>query len=201
MGAMRLPAKVEAGQPVSAAAFNQLVEALAAAQVEAGPGLALDVAGGRVILSLADGSIAQLVRGIITGVNGQDGDLVEGVTYDAAAIGKSGASLVNATPRYGRLYAAGVACVPARVGDICTIVRSKDESNALTADLWVYSERYLVRRCGDGGGIREALQRMRDAASGRAPANPPPPPPPPSGGGVVIGQSSHNPGGGGFGEF
>lgn len=144
---IRLPSKVAPGQAVSASAFNQLIDAIDAAFVEPGDGLVAQTASGRRVLALAGGLLSRCVEAIITAVHGTDGAMVEDVTYDAAAIGKSGAVLVGATPRYGRTYVAGVACVPAQVGDTCLIVRGIEDGE-LTADLWVFSEQYMVSRCG-----------------------------------------------------
>ena len=169
----------------------------------AGRGLKTTPSANGTVISLAEPPIEYRVGARIGAVYGTDGDPVDTIRYDAEGLGTAGVSLVNVTPKYGRLFADTVACKPAAVGDFCFIVRmprDPQDGGGFTAELWVVSEQYYVVRCVSSGGAGGTGARRPVNSAGGTPPNvvPPPPPPPPDGTGTIGGSVST---GGGFGEF
>ena len=103
----RRPAKVRAGEPVSAAHFNAIIDALPGG-LALGQGLIGGVDGQGVISLALAGQLALMAAPArITAVHSPSPDdaPVDEVTYDAALIKESSAKVVNAAPVIGRLIA------------------------------------------------------------------------------------------------
>lgn len=149
---MGVPRPVQPGDPVSAGWANDLRDALAElAPLRAGAGLTLSRAGGIVALALAGQMREYLLPARITAVHGQDGNVNDSVTYDAAVIGESAATVTNVRPVYGR-EVDGVEIRTARAGDLCLIVRLPNDTGGQDSDLWILTERLLTYSCGPQAG-------------------------------------------------
>ena len=196
-----LPPPPKPGEPLRASDAAQTLAAIAANRPVAGRGLKTTPSANGTVISLAEPPTEYRVGARIGAVYGNDGDPVDTIRYDAQALGAEGVSLVEATPKYGRLFADTVACKPAAVGDFCFIVRMPLPSGGFSAALWVVSEQYYVVRCVSSGGTGGTGARRPLTGPGGTPLTTvPPPPPPPGSDGSVIVDSGRDPMGG-FGEF
>lgn len=175
-----IPEKVLVGDLIRAEDFNTLVEAVRRSLlVSTGAGLAVQQSTGGISVALLASLSKYAIEAIITAApEGEDVPIAEAV-YDAQIVGDSGGKVENVAPRYGRLFAGDVRVKPAMVGDYCWIIRmpviSEDRPVGTTADLCIFSEQVLTRRCATAGGSGGTTP------PGSGGETPPPPPPPGSG--------------------
>lgn len=190
-----LPPPPSPGDPIYARDFAALVEAVRRTlNISSGAGLAVQQSTGGLSVSLLANLSKYVLEAIITHAPDSEDVPIEEAIYSARPVGQSDGEITESVPVYGRLFGSGVRVRPAKVGDLCAIVRMpivrEERPVGNTADLWILSEQVLVRRCGTtpppgGGGGSEP---------GTPPGEPPPPPPPP---GSTPGEPNSAPIGGG----
>lgn len=176
---------VRKGQEVSATQWNLLVgivRDLAEAQADAKRGAGgSGGAGGRttiaVPLSPADDSAysERMVMAVVKAVNVTDADadgsaLPSNITYDVVAVGRGAATLSTITPVYGRPVKGDQArIIPAKVDDLCIILRGSDSEGTPKARLCILTEKVkglvLSVKTFKDGGLQASTSGSGTAAS------------------------------------
>ena len=142
-----IPKRVKSGQPIRAAEYNKLVDAVTAVmKMRAGDGMRLSQDSGGIRLSLIEPRVDMLLA-VITKRTGPNGDIVPSgavdlseVTYDVRVWGNPRfQEFTGLTPELGR-PSPDVMGVAAQVGDECYIVRRKGPGPTTIARLWILTE-------------------------------------------------------------
>lgn len=160
MAGPKLPRKPRPGEPVRAEDVAQLIDAVRAAlTVRTGRGIAASVGVDGIVLALLGAFGSRLLLAKITGAPPPDEPVLPSqCRYSAQAIGKPGAAVTDVLPAYGRqVHGDEVAVYPARVGDLCAILRNPQGGGNVRAELWIFGEAPYRRPCpesdpGFGGG-------------------------------------------------
>lgn len=125
-----------------------LLKILAQTRVQGGHGIAVaELAGGGSSISL-DAPRDDPIRAIVTAAPVYEPRPPADCSYTVAAVG-SGMILENRLPTYGRPTRENEWMLwPARVGDVCYIVRTRDDAGEPTDHVWILTEAIAARPCG-----------------------------------------------------
>lgn len=147
---MPAPDRVRKGDPITSAWANSLRDAVAALEsMRGGDGISVSRSQAGLIIAMAAVGNGLVVPALVTDVQGVDGDRIDTVKYKAQPLGEGPTAETDfVSPKYGRVYADTAAVRTARAGDLCAIVRAPKDDGTRTADLWIFTELVLGRRCG-----------------------------------------------------
>jgi hypothetical protein len=144
------------GEPLRAARLNELVDGINGA-TPTRPRTIIDSAVAETISALSPNDLIQCR--IVT-VNapgaGANSELPSDVRYTVRGIGQTGIVLVGVYPKYGRPVRGNEARIwPARVDDICYIVRRPTSERKVVGELMLLpgSEVLAFRTCGGAGAV------------------------------------------------
>jgi len=144
-----LPQRVSPGDPVRAADFNAVIDALRVVSgIGVGEGLTIRRTSGGIVIGRLDSGAAETFPATVEAVTvavGSGAYLPSDVRYTARVIGRPDIEpLGPVLPTYGRpVKGDEFGIYPAAPGDFCLIVRrpARDNSGGTIAELWIATER------------------------------------------------------------
>lgn len=146
------------GDPWTAATWNAFVlQMRRLTKVKAGRGITASLTPDGINIALAGGKDSPILLARITAISGTTAGVAAKqnvVFYSAQAIEETGCTMTNVAPVMGRPFSTAQASLglvyPAAVNSMCYIVRNKQPSGTVNAELWLPagSELPKLKVCG-----------------------------------------------------